>query len=790
MSRLKLFLIYEITVLCTMAFVIGLGFLVTQNTNKEDAIDSKIISAYELKVDVERSLSFGKTYSEDTNFSRLIDTMIYPIAGEINLHSISFVNAQKENNVLYTFSIDKGESTALGNTLPRAFYTTSGKHDLIEYGGLYWIKVDLYKRNFRDKTDEGIYAGAYVMSFSGDDFFIPIMNFINIYLFDFTLIFLAASFILYLLIFRSSIKFMSEDGQHFINKSYLYTIVLIGQMALSAILLQGLYDFFIKDSQNILQRTATVQGQKIVRLLELGLPIETLDRSSEFFTNKLDINENIYAFNILDKDKNSVVDIIMGENPYDAPPVLTELRSKQNTILGYIETQLDVTGINARLMSAIADLLTVFIISLLVSSEFMFLFTLPNPKSIKEKTLLAAESFMGYTRFIHALIGCAYALALSFLPLKMLSMLQGGETLVAPMFISSLPLSAELFGTVISFYLSGKYALKYGWQRTLFAGGIIYAFAATVSSYTVVPEIFIASRALAGFGYGFVFLPILMYATSILPAQKTGTCFAVTNAGFMSGFMTGASLGGILVTQTSAELPFLLAALISALLMCYVFYFLKTFFADIQIESPKSIAAQNAKPDAISLLKYISNRNIWGTLALVLIPYAAAQIGLLSYGLPVTLSELGFSASTVGRAIMMYGLIQVYIAPSLTRYFESFANRKLVLISGVGIAVLGFLIAGFNAYTPFLAIVIVGIASAIVYPMASAFSVNQPISERYGKEKAVMIYKLTDKTGQALGPIFLGLLFSAYSHDVALIILGVGLVVVALGFALLVKSKN
>ncbi len=783
-----------------MSVILLLGFLLEQNTYKEDAIASKIISSSELKIDLERSLSFGKPYTEATNFFRLMRTMIAPIAKEINLHSIVFIDDKKQNNILYSFSNNENDEVLAQTTLPEIFSSTKDSNELISYHGYSWIKVNLYKKDYRNKTSEqGEYAGAYIMSFPENDFSISLGDFVNSYILQFIAIFIISTLILYLLIFKSSITFFSADGHSIINKIYLYSVVLIAQIALSSILLYGLYDFFVKDSQNILQSTAAVQAQKITRLLQLGLPIEMLKGSDEFFTAKLGTNQNVYAFNILDKDKKVIINATMGKDPHSSPPTLIELKAKDNSTLGYVETKLDAEGVKDRFYSAIADLFTILLISLLASSEAMFLFALPSPKKTQAITPETAEYFMGYTRFVHAMIGCAYTLALSFLPLKMLEMMEGRESFIDPMVASSLPLSAELFGAVTSFYLSGRFGIKYGWQRALLGGGSIYTVAATLSAFAPTPEILVASRALAGFGYGFVFLPILMHATSILPDHKKGTCFAMTNAGFVSGFMMGASTGGILVTQTSSELPFLLAAFICASLMTYIFFNLRPFFAEGTFMAERRLkqSGETAKAQSdvifepkITLFKYVSDRSIWGTLGLILIPFAAAQIGLSSYVLPITFADFGYSPATVGRAIMLYGLIQVYIAPSLSLYFETFSNKKLVLTFGVIITVAGLFFAGINAYTLFLSVAFVGVAGALVYPMSSAFTVNQPISVSYGTERSVMIFNLTDKIGQALGPICLGALFSTFSYDISLIIMGVSFICTGILFNFIVKNTT
>ncbi len=799
MSKKRLLIYAEIIFFAALGVIMLLAFLLTQTTFREDTIASKLISTAELEKDIERSLSFGKTYTQNTPFLRSIETTISPVAEDIHLREIVFTDNNHE--ILYTYSTSR-QNTFLSQELPEEFYSAGTIHEIVEYGGLLWIGVPLETFLFhRDEETVGTFTGAYFIAFDPTDFEVSPSAFLQAYILPFALIFLIGSLAICFCIFTNKLYYSTKE--HVIKNNYLlFLIILFSQLVLSVILIRGMYFFFLDNARLNLENNIAIENQKILRLLELGLPIDEYRNAESFFAKELSTNENIHAFQIIGADNEEYLNLVLDDSPLDLPPVVTNLVSSNNEVYGYVQAYMSSQGIFDRTLSAIADVATIFIISFLAVTEVLLFIALPSPKKNTSAEYVTDPLIpVHYMRTAFSMFTFATALALSFLPLKMLSMLDANGT-INPLIASGLPTSAEYIACLFSLLLVNKMSRRYGWQASFLLGCLLYALASLLSALAQTPMALVAARALAGFAYGFAWLSPQVFTLALVPPNKKAMAFALTTAGIYTGYIAGVSTGGILAAQSSAESTFMFAALVCVASSVFVFTVMKPYFIrirkseDAQLEThvgenKKTLeTVQNSTGKTLDFIGYIFNKNIFTATFFILIPFSLVQIGLLNFAVPITLTELGFSSSSIGRAIMIYGMVQIYLAPSITKRFENVANKKIIIVSGVFIAFVGFLLTNFNPYMLFVAIFFLGIAGALVGPSQSSFTSNQEATSLVSIEKSVSFQRFADKSGQALGPLIFAALFSTFSYSIALTFVGSAFLGLGALFALIAKEKK
>ncbi len=363
MTKFNLFALYILILLFALFTIIIMGFIFAQKSHQQDITTVRLISTVELKENLERSLSLNKRYSESTNFARRIKNIIIPIAKDIKLHTIAFIDNSQNNRVLYSYSTDS--KFQLSGELPKIFTNTHDSYHLIDYKNLKWIKVNLYKNNRRDDF-ESAHVGAFIMGFPKDVFALSLSQFMLSNLKSFFSILFISSLIFVFIIFKSPLKLISADGRHTHNKKIMLGIIFISQALFTILIMLNLFNLYINSTQEIVQDTAMVQAKSMNRIFNLGLPLSIYENSEKFIHAKIGLTDDIYSFKIIDSDGKVISNTILGGEMHNHPPARVELKSK-NKILGYIEASINSASIKDYIFSCIPYIVGVLICSFLLN---------------------------------------------------------------------------------------------------------------------------------------------------------------------------------------------------------------------------------------------------------------------------------------------------------------------------------------------------------------------------------------------------------------------------------------
>jgi len=161
-----------------------------------------------------------------------------------------------------------------------------------------------------------------------------------------------------------------------------------------------------------------------------------------------------------------------------------------------------------------------------------------------------------------------------------------------------------------------------------------------------------------------------------------------------------------------------------------------------------------------AFLKFFFDRNIFSTFIFSIFPTSVCLVGILYYMSPIYLNQIGVSQSNIARAFMVFGLCMIFIAPFISRFVDrSESKKKFIIISGL-CGSLGLSI--FFVYDGFLAIIfmilMLGLASSFGSSSQTVYVLNLKITHEVGLGKVVSAQRTSDKLGQMLGPIILGVM--------------------------------
>jgi predicted MFS family arabinose efflux permease len=271
------------------------------------------------------------------------------------------------------------------------------------------------------------------------------------------------------------------------------------------------------------------------------------------------------------------------------------------------------------------------------------------------------------------------------------------------------------------------------------------------------------------------------------PAAYRGRNMATVIAGLFAGHLSGAAVGAMLMQQSGFEAVFLIAAG----LLCVPAIGVLTLmwpYRQTGATAQKAPALANGPESSLAQLRELLFSRGFGMLLLgCVVPFSIAQVGLLTYALPIYLEAHGATASSVGRILMLYGLFVIYAGPYMGRLADQSSSKKQWIVAGGLIGSAGMLslyfASGILAATA--AVVMLALASCFAGGAQTAYMLGLDNVQRYGAAGATSVMRAADKFGQMLGPLLVGGLFASMGISGGLALTGAVYLFATLAFLLL-----
>lgn len=428
------------------------------------------------------------------------------------------------------------------------------------------------------------------------------------------------------------------------------------------------------------------------------------------------------------------------------------------------------------------DAVTVLVIAILFSFELLVIIFQMVDKTI-EKTKIHYMD-MRPAAFIFSF---GIDICVSFLPLYMDRLYVPNAWIPKDIFIA-LPISMEMLCEGLAIFMAGTWLDRKGWHEP-FLWGVVLTGAGLIYSW-LAPDAFhlIASRAVSGFGYGFVIMAAQGFAISYSNADEKSHSLTQLYAGLYAGSICGGAAGAMLAERLGFKPIFLIGGLLILSILIYVF----TFMSDAVKKSTQHGTENPPAPAPWrDLFKFCSNRNVLGLITLIAIPASVSLIGFLYYCIPIYLNQHQVSQSNIGRVFMLHGICLVYVAPVISRFVDRSRNKRgFLMLSSIltGIAFIayyyfqGFVITLFS-------VMVLGVAGGLMYAAQNPYLLKLPITQTLGEGKALSIISATSRIGQILGPFIFGWMF-IFGIDRCLPLVGAVYLVAALAFLLVTQKET
>lgn len=319
--------------------------------------------------------------------------------------------------------------------------------------------------------------------------------------------------------------------------------------------------------------------------------------------------------------------------------------------------------------------------------------------------------------------------------------------------VIGLPISIFMLFWAFSLPYAGAWSDRVGRRKPIIIGAILTSAGLVLTGFAQSMYDLLLWRSLTAVGYGTVYITCQGYITDNTTSANRTRGMAMFLAGFFSGSLCGSAIGGILVDRIGFRMTFMLSAVVSLISALFV--------ARLLIEPKKGEAVKKKKMQLADFRLVLSNKRFLAITLFSSIPAKICLTGFLYYTAPMFLKQLGNTQSSIGRVLMSYGLMMVFVSPMVGNIADRFKCRRIFTNMGGLMSGLGLLMVLFWNTTPgvLVSIAVLGISHSIQVSSQMSLITDDCVNEggKIGMATVVSIYRLIERIGNISGPIIAGL---------------------------------
>ncbi len=324
--------------------------------------------------------------------------------------------------------------------------------------------------------------------------------------------------------------------------------------------------------------------------------------------------------------------------------------------------------------------------------------------------------------------------------------------------VIGLPISIFMLFWAFSLPYAGAWSDKIGRRKPLILGAILTSAGLILTGLAQTMYDLLLWRSITAIGYGTVYITCQGYITDNTTSKNRTKGMAMFLAGFFSGSLCGSAIGGILVDRIGFRTTFFISAVVSLLSALFV--------ANYLMEQRKEASAQKKKMRIQDFKLLMGNKKFLSITLFSSIPAKICLTGFLYYAAPMFLKQLGNTQSSIGRVLMSYGIMMIFVSPLVGTVADRWHFRRAFtniggIMSGIGLLLLLFWQTTAGVL---FSIGILGVAHSIQVSSQMALITDDCVEEggRIGMATVVGIYRLIERLGNISGPIVAGVLIAIF----------------------------
>ncbi|MDQ0317544.1 MFS transporter [Amorphus orientalis] len=271
-------------------------------------------------------------------------------------------------------------------------------------------------------------------------------------------------------------------------------------------------------------------------------------------------------------------------------------------------------------------------------------------------------------------------------------------------------------------------------------------------------------RSVTALALAIVFVAAQGFIVDRTGAANRGRGLGLFVSAIMVAMVCGPPIGGVVADRIGTTAAFLVAAA-----MC-----LASAICAIAAlpEDPPGLKGRGNPMRLRQALVVLKKPALVALLVGCALPAKMILIGFCFYYLPLVLSAEGFDSATIGHVLMLYGLAMVVLIPLVSRLSDRGGGRVPFVVAGAIVSALavGQIYLWPAPWGAAIAVLQIGVAqglsitpqSALVGELGARYAPDLSQGGLYG------IFRLIERTGNALGPAVFAFIWGLYGVDMAI----------------------
>lgn len=578
---------------------------------------------------------------------------------------------------------------------------------------------------------------------------------------------------------------------------------------------------------------------EVENALQIGIPFNALAGIERYLSRVMEDFSEIERITLVDLDDAIVADVSRspGGKPADimrtdaqagAENVIVSPMLNGNILVGKIVLQIDKNFVPSKMRNILLDVLVLGLIAVLLSFE-MVIWTVSNTigKPLDRVFILLREQASGgFGRIIGSeaagpmmrvarrlsdravdlaergggedrlsairkayfsdvrlplfLFSTATEISTAFLPV--FAQDAGGPDWLNAEMIASLPLIAYLLAMVLVSPFSGAISRRFG-PRTLFLSCV------PLTALTLIGVGVAHSAAMIAIWHGAMALIYALatvacqdYALDAANRRESARAMGSYSFVILGGVFCGAALGGVLADRIGFQMTFFFAAALAVCSGVLGYFALNSRVRTDAAEPPAAAGIEPARTGNI-----LSNRRLLALLACVSAPKNIAMSVFVWYITPLALAAEGASFADIGRVVMIYYLVPLFVMPLFARLADTRVGYTPFLIAGLGVSglALGSLVFWNGFWAVMVAVTGLGLGHAMIdtthYVQAKRIARDSGL--RNADLSAMGALRLIERASAIVGLIIAAAVLQSMGYVQVTVAMGAVMLLAALGLA-------
>ncbi|MFV0412066.1 MAG: MFS transporter [Oscillospiraceae bacterium] len=427
-------------------------------------------------------------------------------------------------------------------------------------------------------------------------------------------------------------------------------------------------------------------------------------------------------------------------NIYEFPPDDTGAKS-------YLQIEVSRTYVESKIKGILVEIAVSIVTALMIAAEVIIfilaIFTGGGKVSRLRAQTIHKEKNVSYQPY-GVVRGLAFFfsmfryMAMAFVSLVIIEIYRPiyiGNHQIPYALVISLPLTAQMFSSMLGAYLSGKLCGRAGWKPAACLGILLMALGSLLCGLVHSPVPFIGCQLIFGLGLGISKTAVDLYSVVVASDGQMETYTSNANAATVVGLSCASAIGAIIASALGYSGAYLVMACVGVFVAALMLFFGQNIVVEeakeTKKEKPPSSLQKRARPFDLQFALYI---------VFLVVPYYFS-IMFVDYLFPVFANEKGMPTVTIGYIFLAYGIATSYVGTFLCRVLSK-KIRTLALMFIILVA-LGAGLGAFALYGNLVLaigfVLFIALCDGIMPSLQFKFLYTLPITGRIGFSRTLGI---------------------------------------------------